>query len=569
MNRRLTEKEYIDHCWTLTEHYINGVRAGEIKVGKYIKLAIERYKTDVNRTDLEYKVKKVDKVFAFFSYLNIELNNEWVQFPLMDWQCFFISAIFGFYLVSTDKRKYNEGFLFIGKGNGKTPFASALQLYGMLWDGMTTPQSLLIANTGKQALNALNYAKGIILNTSALRPRLIGQRYRIIFDQRKNKSMGFCEIMSAVDPARLHGYRPTMAIIDEIHGFKDGKAVDAIRSGIEKTFNSLMLVITTAGNKDYPYCQEYLEYHKKILEGSFVNETAFGLIYQIDPEDDIADSNCWIKSNPSLGTLLNIEDMEKSFNNAIHSLETRYEFYTMRLNIFWETPDTWIPEDVLAPCFKDIDMTKLAGRECWVGMDLSRTSDLTSIVLFFYIEEEDKFISIPYFWFANRPKDEQRKNGRSLTTWIRDGLITKCKTQVIDLDQVFEKILELNANFSIQCVYYDRYNAIHLNQKLKDAGIPCQEFPQTAMRFNAPLKMLEQFIYEQRISFANNPVLLWNFSNVVLYPDANANIKIDKKRQMDAVDGVVALAMSMGGFIESKYGEEILGLNQYLNIAKK
>lgn len=562
---RLSPNDFADRCWDKVKEYIEGVQSGEIIVGEYMKKTVDKYTKDlIDKDKWEFKVPKVDKVFKFFSFLNVDHHDKYVQFPLMPYQCFFLSAIFGFYHKGTDKRRIREAFLFIGRKNGKTAFSAAIQLYGLLGDGVAVPQSLLLANTAKQASNALNYAKDMITHTPELKKRLRGQRSRIVFND-INKQ-GFCEIFSTVEPARLEGFSPSMCILDEIHGFTDSNVVNAVRTGIGARTNPLLLLITTAGNKNASFCNEYLLYHKNILDGKIQDDSVFSMIFQIDPTDDINDPECWVKSNPALGVINTLEDLKTTFNQAQHSYVDKYNFITKHLNIFYDTPDVWIPEDVLYDVFVKYDLSILKGRDCYMGIDLSRTTDLTSIVLVFPPNEEDpQFYCIPFFFMANRADNILRKNGRDLSEWIRQDYIIKHEAQVIELPKIYDKIVELANEFNIVSISYDRYNAPQLISQLQEYGLFCQNFEQNARRFNAPLKYLESLIYEKGIKIWNNPCMLWNFANVILYVDSNSNIKIMKNKQNDSVDGVVALGMALGGFLDSKYGQEITGLRTYMN----
>ena len=564
LEERLSPEEYLDKCWTMLQNYVEGVISGDILVGEYIKKAVDKYVENLRDKDKwDYRVPKVDKVFKFFSFLSVDHHDKYVQFPLIDYQVFFLANIFGFYHKGTDKRKIREGLLFIGRKNGKTAFAAAIQLFGMLGDGVSVPQSLLLANTTKQATNALNYAKDIITHSPPLRKRLIGQRSRIRFTD--NMRQGFCEIFSTIEPARLEGFSPSMCILDEAHGFTDSNIFNAVKTGIGARTNPLLLIVTTAGNKNTGFLQEYLTYHKNILDGKIKEDGVFSLIYQPDPTDDINDPECWVKANPALGIINSIEDLKSTFNQSQYSYVDKYNFITKHLNIFYDTPDIWIPEENVREVFSKFDLKILEGRDCYVGMDLSRNTDLTSIVLVFPpIEGELEFYVLPFFFMANRPDNILRKNGRDLSQWIREDYIIKCDGKVIDLNLIYDKIIELSKMFNIISLSYDRYNAPQVISRLQEYGIFCQNFEQNAKRFNAPLKYLESLIYDKEIRIYDNPCMAWNFNNVVLYIDTNANIKIVKNKQNDSVDGIVALGMALGGFLESKYGQEITGLRAYM-----
>jgi len=563
---KLDPEEYRDLCWSKVQQYVEGVDDGSIIVGNYIKKVRQKYMRMLqDKNSYVYRIEKVDKVFSFFSFLNVQHKDQYIQFPLLPWQCFFLSFVFGFYYKDNpNKRVIREVLLFIGRKSGKTSLAAAIQLYCMLGDSTEAPQSLLLANTAQQASVSLNYAKDIIVHTPELRNRLHGQRSRIVF--KNSNKQGFCQIFSTVDPARLEGYSPSACILDEIHGWENNSVYQAVKTGVGARQNPLMLIITTAGNKQNGFCNEYLQYHKNLLDGKITDENSISFIYQPDPEDELSNEECWVKANPSLGEINSIEDLRATYHQAEYSYADKFAFITKHLNIFWDTPDIWIPNDIVEPLFGEVNLDKYIGRECFVGMDLSKNTDLTSVVLTFPpIEEGEKFLSYPLFFMANRPDNVIRKNGKDLSYWISKGYIVKCDSKVIDLDQIYNKIVELSQKFSIVTISYDKFNAPQLVAKLQENGFVCENFEQSAKKFNAPMKTLEGLIYEGQIQFVKNPCLLWNFQNVILYIDQNANIKIVKSKQNDSVDGVVALAMSIGGFIENKYGQENMGLRTYFN----
>lgn len=559
---RLTPQEYCDKCWEGVKEYVLGVDEGTIIAGVYIKKVIKRYRKMLNQKDKYIlRVDKVDKVFKFFSLLNSEYKNEYKQTVLLPWQAFFLSFAYGFYFANEpDKRVIREVLLFMARKNGKSFLAAALQLYGMIADGIENPQSLLLANTAQQATIALNFAKNVVVHTPELNKRLVGQRSRIVF--RDYNKQGFCQTFSSMDSARLEGYSVAYAILDECHGYENNTVYAALKTGTGARINPMIFLISTAGNKNNGFLNEYLQRQKKILDETIEDDSVLAMIYEIDEHDDIGDTANWYKSNPSLDYIISMDDLVRSYNSAKFSFADQFFFITKHLNIFYDTPDVWIPEEHILPLFSDFDESEMLGRDAYIGMDLSRNTDLSSIVLFIPGKEESYVI--PYFWMANMPGNTIRKSGKDLSNYIFDGYVTKCNSKTIDLDLIYEKIIELSTRFNIVSIQYDPYNSPVLVSRLKEYGLNCEKFQQSASRFNAPLKMLEEMIYNKQIKM-KNPVLLWNFSNIVLYVDGNANIKIVKNKQNDSVDGCVALAMAVGGWLIGQFGEELLGIQQYID----
>lgn len=559
----LSPNDYVIDSWSKVYQYIEDVNSGKAIVGKYIKKVIAKYEALLKDDRYVYRKDKVDKVFKFFSLVNVEHKNSYVQFPILPFQAFIIAYAFGFYYKDNiEKRLVREVFLFVARKNGKTAFSAALQLYGMLADEIENPQSLLLANTAQQATVSLNFAKSVVFHSEVFKKRLIPQRSRIIY--KDPEKQGFIQIFSSFDAQRLEAYSPSMAILDEVHGYPDNSVYAAIKTGTGARLNPMLFLISTAGKKENFFLNDYLKLQKQKLDGTVDDDTTLIMIYQPDDTDDLSNPIYWRKANPALGYIISAEDLIKDYNVAKYSFSDKYFFLTKHLNIFYDDVNVWIPEEYLEPVFTYYDPIRLMGRSCYVGMDLSKTTDLSSIVLYFPATEDDPHdYVLPYFFMANVPGNEIRKSGRNIYDWIQEGWITKGDKRTIDLDSIYDKLVELNDEYNIISIQYDPYNSPDLVARLKEYGFICETFRQTATSFNAPLKMLEAKVYEKSIEFTN-PMLLLNFSSVKLYVDSNANIKIVKNKQSDSVDGVVALGMAIGGYVKHIYGEETLGINAFI-----
>lgn len=561
---RLTPNEYCEYAWRLQTTYIEGVLSGNIVSGSYLKKAIQKFLDMQHNPMYIYRDDKVNKVFKFFSFLNISHKDHYQQFKLINWQAFLISAVYGFYYKDKpENRVVREVLTFIARKNGKTAFVAALQLYSLVADGIDSPQAILLANTASQASLCLSYAKGMVSHTPELRKMLIGQRSRIIF--KDYGKQGFAQVFSSVEPARLDGLNVSFAVIDESHNYDNSDILNVMRTGTGARLNPLIVLITTAGSKNKAFLAEYVNQHKNILDQTVTDDTMFSLLYMPDVGDKLGDPTVWVKSNPSLDIINSSEHLKMAFEKAKHSFSDKYAFFTKHLNVFFDDAATWIPEEYLRPLFIDFDEYKYRGRECWIGMDLSKTSDMSSIVMTIPIPEEKITYVVPYFWLADRQENLIRKNGRDLMPWISSGHIIKCDSKTIDMNLIYEKIISIAKDFDVISIQYDPYNSFELITRLKEYGLNCEIYKQNASKFNGPLKLIEEMVYNKRLILKNNPVLLNNFANIILYVDQNANIKINKNKQSDYVDGCVSLAMSIGGYLENRYGSEVMGLTSYVD----
>ena len=556
-------KEYIDRQWIKLDEYISDIKSGKITVNRWIRLAVERYLSDLNNPDLEIRKDKVNIVFAFFSLVSINHKNKYQQFEPLPYQVFIAVNMLGFYWKGKDRRRFRYAFLFISRKSGKTVFASIMNLYFLIADGEQDPQSLLLASTREQASISLEYAKSIVMNSPALAKKVDLMQYQIRFDYKRSR--GFMKTLAS-NSTRLDGYNPSGAILDEIHAYPDDSLFRVVKSGILARKNPMIMLISTAGFMVDSFCFDMVETMKNILKGDIHDESFFGMLFMLDEKDDYHDRSCWIKANPSLGTVIQMEAMEIEYQQAMNRPSELPNFLTKNLNVFTAATEAWLEDAVLKKRFKSLDpgqLERLRGCDMYLGLDLSSTKDLTSLVGLVQDPEDGRFYVFPYFFMANNPQKKIRSAGIDLSVWIQQGWIIECQTKTVDYDLIVSKIRELKSEFNVTMMAYDKFNSALIIPQVEEMGITCESFEQTAPKFNFPLKYLEKMVYDEQIIFVENKVLLWNFRNVVLYQDGNGNIKIMKNKSLDSVDGAVAAGMAIGIWINYNLSSEKIGLEAY------
>lgn len=549
MEERLTPAEYAERGWDLHRRYVEGVRDGSVVHNEWIRLAVERYERDLGRDDLEFNRGKVDRVFKFFSLINIKKGR---QFPLLPFQAFILVNLFGLYWRGTESRKYNYFFLFVARKSGKTEFASALQLFFMLGEGVESPESLLLASTTKQAKIALGAIQRMIINSPAIARHLKFPKrgYDIFFKDRRKT--GYVSVF-VPDADKLDGYSPSSAILDEIHTYGDSSLFDIISQGILARENPLVLLISTAGFEKDSFCNDLVEHGKEILRGNQEDDSYFFMLYMLDEADDPEDKSCWPKANPALGDISSHRMMEDNFKKAKISPSTYNSFLTKNLNIFTQSHSEWIESRVLSQAFGRVDPADLEGRECYGGLDLSSTQDLTSFVLFFP-GEEGNHAAVPFFFLADNKKTRNSKYAHLYDRWERAGHLTRCETPTIDHDLVAAKIGELSRRYNLLGIGYDQWNIQLIEKQIKELGFRKKEdvaageepslvsVKQNHGSMNSPMKFLEALLFDGGLDFPDNPVMRWNLDNVVVQQERTyGNIKPIKNANRDPIDGVIGL----------------------------
>ena len=553
----MTTDNYIKHCNKLADKYCKDVLSGRVIVNKWILLAVKRYKKDLKAKKWVLDQSQVDRVFIFFSYLKINIKDEYLQFVFLPYQAFLIKNLFLFYH-KNGRRRFRYLFLFISRKNGKTVFASSLNLYFLIADGVVDPQCLLLASTREQAAIALDYAKNITLNSPALKS-VKRNRYRLSYSN--NGSTGFLKTLAS-NANRLDGYNPNSAILDETHSYPDDSLFRVIKSGVLARENPLIALITTAGFNLDSMCYEHVESSKIILEGTQRDDSWLCFLYTLDDGDDFRDPKNWVKCNPALGTIITLETLKIEFNSTKIRPSELPNFLTKHLNLFTDQVESWIDEEILQKSFYKWLDEKLKGLRAYGGLDLSSTRDMTSLVLLFEIE--GFFIVKPYFFFVNNPDKKIRKGGLSLEPWLRAGHIIQMEKKTLDYELLFQTIEKASSEFEIYSIGYDPFNSALIVPQIEELGINCNAIKQVPIYFNFPLKFLEKQLYDENICMSDNPVLRWNMRNVVLYQDGNENIKIMKNKKLESVDGAVSLGMAFHQWIAENIDPERANLQAYL-----
>ena len=263
----------------------------------------------------------------------------------------------------------------------------------------------------------------------------------------------------------------------------------------------------------------------------------------------------WVKSNPALGTVVDEEVLQIEYDKSKLSVSDKKNFITKNLNVFVDGEDEWIPDANYKKCFNDVDIESLRGCKAYMGLDLSNSRDLSSLVIVVENPKTGELEVIPEFYFPSGSGEKKvRSSGIDLTGWIEKNHILEHDSNIIDYDKVFDRISYYCKFFDVQGIGYDPWNAVLLINKIQEEiFVDVKACRQNTGFFNFPLKFIERLIFSEKINLSKNPCLRWNFRNVVIYQDGNDNIKIVKNKSKDSVDGAVALGMAVGLYCEMNY----------------
>ncbi|MFW5891752.1 MAG: terminase large subunit domain-containing protein, partial [bacterium] len=327
----MDREQYVKQCNDKANKYESDVLKDKIIVSKYIKQAVQREKR--LRKKYIYKQDAIDNVFKFLYYINIEKNK---RFNPLSFQCFIIKSLYGLY-IDDSKRLRKYATLWMARKNGKTLFASVLSLYNLIKE-QREAEVYFCATTAKQSGQALKYLKTLVSYSKALRKRVKTKLYEIVYKQSIAKALpGIAE--------KLDGLNPSFAIVDESHAHQTRDLYNVLETGTGARKNSLILEISTSGyNKDYPFFEQ-LELGKKVLNNEIQQDNHFFAFYTLDDESEIEDSSKWVKSNPSLGTIIQLNDLKDKYNKS-KKIQTDFDsFIIKQLNYYKDVAETWISDD--------------------------------------------------------------------------------------------------------------------------------------------------------------------------------------------------------------------------------
>ena len=355
------------------------------------------------------------------------------------------------------------------------------------------------------------------------------------------------QVLSA-ETGTKHGLNVSGLVFDEIHAQPNRHLYDVLTKGSgDAREQPLFFIITTAGTDRNSICYELHSKALDILNGRKKDTSFYPVVYGLSDEDDWNDEANWGRANPSLGHTIGIDRVREAYQQALDNPAEENVFKQLRLNMWTSSSVAWIPEHVYAKGNDPIQYESLKGRSCYAGLDLSSTSDITAFVLVFPpIFEEENYIVLPFFWLPEDTLELRCRRDHVLyDVWERQGYIKTTEGNVVHYGFIEKFIEELSEIYHIKEIAYDRWNATQMVQNLEGMGLTMVPFGQGYKDMSPPSKELYKLMMEGKIQHGGHPVLKWMGQNVVMRQDPAGNIKPDKEKSVEKIDGIVALIMGL------------------------
>ena len=552
----------------IVHQYIRDVLDGTIPACKWVKLACQRHLDDlVNGPErgLYFDPVAGQLVINFFGLLK-HSKGEWAGTPihLEPWQQFMVWVLFGWKRESDGLRRFRTAYLEVSRKNGKTTIAAGIGLYLFVADREPGAEVYTAATKRDQAKIAHSEATRMVKSSPALRKRITIFKDNLHIAETASKFEPLGRDSDSMDGLNVHG-----ALIDELHAHKTPDVVDVLDTATGARRQPLTFEITTAGVDRQSICYQHHEYTEKVLEGSVADDSWFGMIFTLDPLDaetgefDWENEAEWIKANPNLDVSKKRDDLRRKAEKAKEMPASLNSFLRKELDIWTQATTRWTNWFHWEQCGGNVDVNGLMGRTCYGGLDLSSTTDISAFILDFPpVVADDHHQVLCRFFIPEETMHERSHRDRvPYETWVRQGYITATPGNVIDYDWIIAQIDQDMTQFDLKEIAFDRWGAAKIQTELMDRGGEdfMIQFGQGFVSMSPPMKELEKLILSHKIEHGNNPVLNWMAGNLVSREDSAGNIKPDKEKSIEKIDGMVALIMALdratrlGGTQESVY----------------
>ncbi|WP_159829462.1 terminase large subunit [Novosphingobium sp. TCA1] len=585
--------------------YALDVVAGKIVAGPHVRNACRRHLDDLQRgheRGLTYDLAKVERVFRFFE-TKLRLNGgqfEGRPFNLHPSQAFKLGSIFG-WVRADGTRRFRRAYIEEGKGNGKSPFAGGVGLYGMMADNEPGAEIYAVAAHRDQAKILFNDAVAMVDQSPDLAKRITqsGGPGRV-FNMAWLAKGSFFRPLSRSAGKSGSGLRPHIGLADELHEHPNRDAVEMIERGFKFRLQPLLLMITNSGTDRNSICYEEHEHAVRVAAGTatpgedfayvgeVIDDTTFSFVCSLDLGDDpLNDPSCWAKANPLLGTILSHDYLEGVVAQAKAIPGKLNGILRLHFCQWTDAEAAWMSRAVLEPCLADFDPAIHYGKKVAIGIDLSQSRDITAkanvvetgtVEVELAVDGEIQIVAKPTYdawieaWTPGDTLDARALRDKTpYDVWVRQGHLEAPKGQSIRFDHVAQALADDDRNYEIVAAGYDRYAFRQFENECKQIGLNVQfvEHPQGGTKKGKPteamiedaksrevepeglwmpgsVRELESALMEGRIRLRRNPVLISAMMSAVTDEDRWGNYWLAKERAVNKIDAAVALCMAIG-----------------------
>lgn len=558
--------------------------------GPHVRAQCARHIEDHRaRRDIVFCSELADRAIEFFADVLKHYTAQFAgkPFELDPSQQFIIGSLFGW--VRKERRipahqcfrRFKRAYIEQGKGSGKTPIAAGVLLYGAFAEGEEAAQNFVAASSKEQAMLCFEDVVQMCRNSPLLDKRAVyvGGKTKIPEEIRIPATNSYIKCLARTAGKSGSGKRPYMVVADEVHEHPDHTVLQSLEEGFKFRNEPLLVMATNSGlEEESSVCFVEHQNAVKIACGDLVDDELFPYVCGLDDGDDPLNTDqddsklfeIFKKANPTLGTVIQFDYLKARAKAGRQLLGRRNRILRWHFCVWTGSVEAWITkEEWLAIEDEEIEFADLERKRTWIGIDLSKTRDLTAVayVAFDGLNDDGDPTYIGYVE-SYTPSDtlEQRsvEDGASYEQWVSDGWLTATPGKKVRYQEVAHDVMERCYDIDAQMIAYDQWAWEQFEDSLVEVGLEIEtaNHPQgTTKRANSPLfmpksiDMIENLIYEGRLRVHPNPLLRMAVSTVSIYETENGNRRFVKGRKNARIDAIVALAMAVGSATENLEGE--------------
>jgi|TARA_R100000482_G_scaffold118785_1_gene63057 phage terminase large subunit-like protein len=533
-----------------TTDYAKAVVNKEIPACRYVKLACERHLKDLEKTwQYHFCPESANKFFKFCKYLkHYKGAYQGKSLELEPWQKFIFGNIYG-WLDEDNFWRYKTAYIEVPRKNGKTTMASAGACYDSAFVDRKGAEIYCVATKEDQARLLYNDCRAYISQSDSLT-----QIYQVLTGRSTIyvKDTGRTSFIKPLgsDSKTLDGLNPFSVYADELHAWKKRELWDVMEDAFGARRNYHMISITTAGYDKFGICYEERKHLIKILENQINYDQKFGVIYTLEKEniDDWRNEKNWFIANPNLGIGKELDYMKSQAEKVSQMPSKLNTFLNKQLNIWTDVSEAWIGMDFWKKCQRNFYEKDLIGKKCYGGMDLARVNDLSSCAYFFPKQKglDKPHIIVDFFVPMEDLRARCERDQVPYDLWAKDYNLILTEGKTTDWDFIRDSIVKRNGQFAIEHFGYDRHFAGELVSALEKDNVEMTPFGMGFLSMASPTAELERLIVGQELVHSGCPIMSWNISNTIVRKDPAGNMKPDKQKSVDRIDGTVALIIAIG-----------------------
>lgn len=535
---------------------------GRIVAGRLVRLACQRHLDDLVQgpaRGLTWSPERAQHALDFFAKFLVLPDGEHAgePFVLQSWALFTVGSLHGWFN-RDGYRRFRNAYIETGKGSGKTPVGAGLVVYALVADGLIGAQCFVAAASRDQAHIPFTDCKRILGPDLAARLEVLEHNISM------PSTNAFIRPISS-EARTLDGKRVAIALLDELHEHRDRKVVNKMRSATKANRDSVILGITNAGFDRLSVCWEHHEKSRKVLEGLLADDEWFGFVCGLDPCapcraegyempneacpvcDDWRDERVWPKANPLVGITIPYSYLRTEVKNAVDIPSSQDMVRRLNFCIWTSSHLAWISADRWRQHEGRIEDDDLVGVPCYGGLDLGQSDDFSAFALVFLLPDGRVAVRMRY-WIPEATLRERAD--RPYDVWQRAGLLRVTEGDTTDQDLVEQEVKDLCHRHGVQELAYDNRFAEHMALHFKGYGITAVNMPQ-GYELNAAIVKISDLVKTGKLYHGGDPVLAWMVSNVVLRRGMRDEVRLDKLRSAEKIDGVAALAMALARAIVS------------------